>query len=121
MRRIQKLRQGVAWLEILLALAVLSLVIQLFPGAPLTAARMLDVRNWSSWIWFAVNAILFAIFCGIKYAPYVIAQVREDRHRRAAAVVERSKVKGIEDRKREAAEKRTFYQRVRESRRRRMW
>jgi hypothetical protein len=121
MYRRQLPRHGFAWLELLLALAALALVIQLVPSAPEAIGRMLDVRTWSGAMWFAVNAIFFAILCSMKYAPDIMAGVRERRARRGTAVADQLKAKTIEERKRQLAEKRNFYQGVRDSRRRRMW
>ncbi len=60
-------RSGFAWLELLLALAILALVLQLFPSVWVGTLWALDVRNWPRTVWFAVNCVLLLALVGIRF------------------------------------------------------
>jgi hypothetical protein len=60
-------RLGLAWLELLLVLAVIALVFQLFPSLWFRFISALDVRNWSRLTWFAVNFMVLAALIGVRY------------------------------------------------------
>ena len=109
---------GFAWLEMLIALAVLSLVLQLAPSLRASLIHAIDVRNWSSVAWFAVNAVFLLILCLIKYGPDYWADMRDRSGKRRRVA---SGNACAAERKREAAAKREMLQGIRDSRRRRMW
>lgn len=48
-------RAGFAWLEVLLALAFIALLFQVFPALWLGTLDVVDVRNWSRTTWFVLN------------------------------------------------------------------
>lgn len=77
----QQRRNGAAWLEILLVLAFLALLFQVFPSLWKLLWHALDVRLWSSAAWMALNiAVLVALF-GVRFGPGAIAGLRERRKR----------------------------------------
>ncbi len=110
MSRRSVIRPGFAWLELLLALAMVALVLQLFP--PLLA--LANFRNWSRSTWFVVNTAVVLSLLTIRFGPDLFGDWRERRQRLAT---DREKAEHIETRKahREAIE------RVKKSRRRRMY
>ena len=58
--------RGFTWLQLLLALACLALLLQLFPSLPKVFGRALDVRNWSRGVWLALNAIVVLTLTGVR-------------------------------------------------------
>ena len=62
-------RSGFAWVEILLTLALLALVLQLFPALVKQSMRALDVRKWSRAVWFGVNLLFVFILLCSRSAP----------------------------------------------------
>ncbi len=101
---------GFAWLELLLALAMVALVLQLFP--PLLV--LVDFRNWSRSTWFAMNMVVVLALLTFRFGPDLLSDWRGRQQRLAA---DREKAEHIETCKvqREAIE------RVKRSRRRRMY
>lgn len=77
----QQRHAGATWLEILLALAFLSLLFQVFPSLWKPHRYALDVRQWSSAAWMTLNiTVLLALF-GLRFAPSATAAQRERRKR----------------------------------------
>ena len=77
----QQRRTGAAWLEILLILAFLALLFQVFPWLWKLLWHALDVRLWSSAAWMTLNiAVLVALF-GVRFGPEALADLRERRKR----------------------------------------
>jgi len=72
-------RQGFAWLETLLVLALLALVLQLFPSL----LGLLDVRNWSRGTWFAMNGVVVLILLAIRFGPDLVEDWRQRRQQSA--------------------------------------
>lgn len=77
-------RTGAAWLEILLVLAFLALLFQVFPGLWKLLWHALDVRQWSSATWMALNVIVLVALFGVRFGPSGMAALRERRQRQAA-------------------------------------
>lgn len=76
-------RGGFAWLELLLALAFLALLFQVFPSLWFGLWAALDVRNWSRAVWFAANIVVIVALFGVRFAPEVAAGIRARRMRLA--------------------------------------
>ncbi|HMP06299.1 MAG TPA: hypothetical protein PJ982_08125, partial [Lacipirellulaceae bacterium] len=56
-------------LEALLALAVVALVLQLFPSLGYGLLRAVDVRQWSRGAWLGLNvAVVFGLFV-VRFGP----------------------------------------------------
>ena len=91
-------REGIAWLELLLVLAILSLLFQIFPSAWSWLVGALDPRNWSRRTWFLANLAVVAVLLSIRLAP----DMKEALARRK---VEAAKRKQREERKRLAEER----------------
>lgn len=92
-------RTGVAWLEVLLVLAIVALVLQLFPALWWRLVALVDVRHWSRWTWFFVNLAVVAVLFGVRMAPEwseAVARRRADKAKRRQQ----------EERKRRAEERR---------------
>ena len=66
-------RSGIAWLEILLAIAALTLLFQLF----LTLWQAINFRNWSRMTALLVNILVAFFLVGIKASPNLIADFCE--------------------------------------------
>jgi hypothetical protein len=70
-------RWGKSALELLLGIAVVSLVLQLLPwGQWQSAIALLDVRTWTSRVWFGANAVLFASMTLLRFGPALGAATR---------------------------------------------
>ena len=92
-------RNAFAWLELLLVLAIVALVLQLFPAIWWRLVGIVDVRNWSRWTWFFVNVTVVGLLIAVRLAP----EMSEAIARRRA---EKAKRYQQEERKRQAAERR---------------
>lgn len=110
MRPTSKKVNAFALLEMLLALAMLCLILLLFPGL----LAMLDVRNWTRPVWFGVNVALALILLAIRFAPDSFYQW-QNRH--TQNLVDRAAT----ERQQAVKERREWLRRIRESRRRRMY
>lgn len=106
----RKHRQGAAWLELLLALAIFSLILQLFP--PL--AQALDVRTWTRSTWFVVNLVFVTALVLIRLAPDWVLDWRSHRDQKAAD-------KKIQERQLAAKERREAKERMRQAMKRRLY
>ena len=75
---------GFAWLEVLLVLALVAVLFQMFPALWLAVVWSVDVRNWSRDAWIGLNVaavlVLFAIRFRTELKQTLVA-VRSSRHR----------------------------------------
>lgn len=62
-------RSGLGWVEILLILAVISCLLQVFPSLWDAVSAVIDIRQWPRAVWFYLNAILIVIFVCARFAP----------------------------------------------------
>ena len=113
-RRLQATRRGVAWLELLLLLAALALLLQLWPALGAQFLRALDIRNWSSSIKFLANLGFVLVLVGIRFGPDFL---RDWRERRVRITAERA----ITDKAVKLKAEREAIERMQQSRRRRMY
>lgn len=67
MSGIRSTRYGVARLELLLSIASLALLFQVFPSLWFGLVWALDVRNWSRGIWIGLNALAVAALFAIQF------------------------------------------------------
>jgi hypothetical protein len=75
-------RSGHAWLELLLAVSLLALVLQLVPALGERFIRALDVRHWPRGIWLAVNAGAILALLWFRHGPELRAHRLAARLRR---------------------------------------
>jgi hypothetical protein len=74
-------RVGLACLELLLVLAILALVHQLFPSLWAVAIWAADVRNWPRTIWFAATWMVLIALLAIRFGPDLYHDWRQRRTR----------------------------------------
>ena len=110
MQHLRRVRGGFAWLEILLAISIMAVILQLFPSV----ARVLDARNWTRGGWIFVNCFLVIALVFLRFAP---DQVLEWRGRRDRRLCEKAGLK----RRQAARDHREALQRIRQSRKRRLY
>lgn len=65
------------WLELMLAIAVIGLGLQLVPAAGEAAWQVVDVRHWSRLAWFLLNVGMIGLLLCIRFAQHLTA-VRQD-------------------------------------------
>lgn len=70
-------RNGVAWLELLLAIAVIFLVLQLVPSLGQTVLYAADFRNWPRTVWFAANLGIVTLLLAVRFGPYLLQDWRD--------------------------------------------
>jgi len=114
MTHLKRTRLGVAWLELLLALAVVALLFQLFPQLRQIALWVIDVRNWPRTMWFVANLIVVIVLLAVRFGPGLVEDWRERQARLAAEQEKRTKQQELKA-QREALE------RMKQSQRRRIW
>lgn len=109
-------RSGIAWLELLLALTIVALALQLLPSdAGRKALELLDIRTWTSRTWFAANALLFASMFIIRFGPALRAAGR-DFLKRSTRLQPSAQTLTKEEQKRKYEEERALYERMIEAR-----
>ena len=108
------LRSGIAWLELLLSLAVIALVFQIWPNLGSILLFALYFRNWSQTVWFVANVVIVVLLLGIHFGPRLANDWREQRQKNS---VERKKADKAQQKKKE----REALERMQESRSRRIY
>jgi hypothetical protein len=120
MKRFRR-RSGIAYLEALLVLSILVLVLQMSP----VMLPFLDVRNWSSWGWFAFFAMACIGLCLLEYGAeplsdfriYVSRLTRDESTSKAEAHAMQEKLQA----KKRRMEEREQLKRMKEAQRRRIY
>lgn len=108
--RPRQIRTGLLWLEVLLGLAFISLLVQLFPSL----ATILDARKWSRSTWFIINSAVIAILLAIRFAPdFYEGWCDHQEQKRAEWKKEKAK--------RELQEERETFERLQRARSRRIY
>ena len=79
-------RRGVAWLELILVLAFLALLFQVFPSLWWGLWAALDLRTWSRGTWFGLNLLVLLGLFGIRFGSDLYADWRNRRTRRRPVV-----------------------------------
>ena len=106
-----KRHRGLARIELLLALAAVALLFQLFPPLWPTLRGAVDVRNWPRTVWISLNVgVMLALF-GIRYGPSLYDEWQAHRARQR---IERDK----QVMQRKVNEQREVIERLREARKR---
>ncbi len=103
-------RHGFAWLELLLALAAVALVFQLFPSL----LSLIDPRNWTRVAWFAANVAVVFVLVGVRFGPDWVEDWRERQERLAKEHTKAEKIKKLK-------EQHETIERMKTSRRRRIY
>ena len=106
MRSTCKKSNAFALLELLLAIVVLALAIQLIPA--------LDIQNWSRGTWMIANAGLLATLLAVRFLPDAIVDWRERRGRQTHDQDDLAT-------RQKAKERREALEQIRQSRKRRMY
>ncbi len=113
MRIHPRVRSGFAWLELLLGLAAIVLLFQLFPSLWFACVWAVDVRNWSRGGWLGLNAVAVLVLCGIRFGPELYKEWRE---RGARLAINREK----QEKQRQLTEQREALERLQRGRARRV-
>lgn len=113
-RKSIKNRTGFAWLELLLALALIALVLQLLPQIRDIVLWAIDVRNWPRTVWFAVNLLVVLVLLGVRFGPQLVDDWRQRRERLTSEHTKQEK-------QREYKEQREALERMKQAKRRRMY
>ncbi len=114
MNRSRTTRSGFAWLELLLALAAIALLLQLWPALGNVVLWSLDIRNWPRTVWFLANVVVIVVLVGIRFGPQLFEDWRLRRERLA-------KHRTTLQKGQEMKEQRETLERLKESQRRRIY
>ncbi|TWU00437.1 hypothetical protein Pla108_13880 [Botrimarina colliarenosi] len=113
MRKLYAGRLGFAWLELLLALAIVSLLLQLFNVSATRLYTAMDMRTWSGGVWFLAFALVFVVLCGVRFGPEVAKGfVAQDRKFKLTVSEEKMR------KRKEYEKERALYERMNEARKR---
>lgn len=104
-------RDGFVRLEVLLVLAILALLFQVFPALWHGIVWALDVRNWSRGVWMTLNVAIVVGLVGIRIGPQLYEGWRTWSGRRSAK-------RESDEKRRTIKEERALYERMREARKR---
>ena len=110
MSRFSEIQRFFLRLEVLLAVAGLALLLQLFPSL----LQLVDVRNWSRNTWMLVNVLAVLGLIAYRFAPEVWKSLREQKKNATLKREKNEKQKALQE-QREAIE------RMKEARSRRMY
>jgi len=61
--------RGFASLELLLVIAILAVLFQLFPSLWFSLAWAVDFRNWSRGGWLVANIVVVVALCAVRFRP----------------------------------------------------
>ena len=84
-------------LEWLLALAFVAMILQLYPSLGRFILWAIDLRNWSSGVWFGLNAVIALALLGVRFVPSVYADWRNRRRRLAVEAAEAARRQLLKD------------------------
>lgn len=107
-------RRAIAKLEVLLAVASLVLIWQLFPSFVNRTIVALNVMRWTASAWLALNAFAIASLMGVRYGPSVVKAWREYRTRKEAGLIAKKRIaemrgrRELIERRKSAQSKRRF-------------
>jgi hypothetical protein len=107
-------RNGIAWLKLLFALAIVILIVQIYPGVLDDVLWAIDIRNWTRVAWFLVNLAVVGALVAIRFGPEA---AHAWRNHRMKAQSERNQRNEIAERKRE----RNAIEQIKQSRSRRLY
>lgn len=107
-------RRGFAWLELLLVLAILVLLFELFPSLWWIVLAALNPRNWTRPIWIVVNLIVVLFLLTVRFGPQLVEDWRLRKNRLA---VEQTK----QHKQQELKEQRESLNRMKQAQRRRIY
>ena len=106
-------RRGWQVLELLLAVAILTLIVQLLPWQRWPSfISLADVRQWSSGNWFCANAILFFSMFAVRFRPQLKSLARDATSRIAFRRSAKPDLKS----KLSQEEEKALYERMKEAR-----
>ncbi|MEX2317294.1 MAG: hypothetical protein WD669_09095 [Pirellulales bacterium] len=107
-------RSGFAKLELLLVLAFLALLFQVFPSLWFGVLGVLDIRNWPRGVWVVINvAVVLALFAA-RFGPDLVEDWKQHSLRKQAASDRRKKeIKDLD-----LKEQRELFKRMQEARKR---
>jgi hypothetical protein len=111
MNLIARNRRGLIRLELLLMLATLALLFQLFPSLVIALSRALDLRYWPAGVWLSVNVAILIALLSQRFGAEFYMQRRQRRPRRSSSrqlLVKQSTLN----------EERALYERMNEARKR---
>lgn len=100
--------------ELLLAVALVSILLQLFPGLLSILSWLIDVRHWPPFAWFALNLLALLILVWFRFGPELFNVWRERRKRGAEE-------RALAKRKRDLQEQREMLERLQRGRARRIY
>lgn len=113
-------RAGLAWAELLLALAILSLLFQIYSDETISLSRRLawklNPSNWTYGMAFLLNLIVVSLLCSIAYGKKGLEAIKRwaaDKKQLQAANQAKSEKKKS---KAELEEERALYARMLEAR-----
>jgi uncharacterized membrane protein YqjE len=113
MKAIPLTRSGLARIELLLLIALVALLFQLFPSLWTSTLIAIDIRNWPRTIWFALNWIVVASLVAIRFGPELFMAWRQRRERIAHE-------RKISHERRELKQQRETIERIQQARSRRI-
>ncbi|MEM6484215.1 MAG: hypothetical protein AAF662_04440 [Pseudomonadota bacterium] len=116
-------RHGFAWLEVLLALAIVILLVQLVPSQSRFLLNWslysINPLNWSQTTWLVVNVLaIVALALAASWAS-IKEQAKQHFDRRRNEHRHRRQNEKATTKQRELAEERALYERMHEARKRR--
>jgi cytochrome c-type biogenesis protein CcmH/NrfG len=79
------------WMELALASAFFFLILQLVPSVRAAVWRMIDFRQWSRYVWFAVNFIIFLGLAAVRFGSNIRAAIRRKPVRKKVRTTARNR------------------------------
>jgi hypothetical protein len=86
----------IGWCEFFLALALTSLVLELFPAIRASVLWALNPRTWHRTTWFVANVLIVVALIVIRFGPDLYNDLRshlQERSNRRKVKVQRSRAK----------------------------
>ncbi len=73
-RKHSRNRSGQVWIEVLLVVALIALILQLFPAVGAQVVSGLDPRSWPRSVWFALNLLVVIVLVTVHGWPSLLTQ-----------------------------------------------
>jgi hypothetical protein len=99
MVRRKDLRLGAAWFELLLAIAFVILLFQVFPRLWNDSIWLIDVRNWSRTSLLLVNLLVIMALGSIRLWPSIVHSWQDRSEKRSAERMQREKRAALKEQK----------------------
>jgi hypothetical protein len=108
-------------LEVILAIAVAGIVIQLFPAFWLRVLHVIDIRNWGSAGWVTFNALVVTALAAMRFRSGIASEGRKRRVSQRTSALRATPTRGKDLKNMDVNEQKELFKRMQEARRKQVF